>query len=85
MLLSILMVSCQSCYILAFKDTKFSLFMGTLNWINGFLLMYISIEVVKIPADQFWLVLSLMHAITALLYLWHMKWLKSFRLALSLA
>ena len=71
-------------YILAFKDTKFSLFMGTLNWINGFLLMYISIEVVKIPADQFWLVLSLMHASTALLYLWRMKWLDS-RLALSLA
>lgn len=61
--------------ILAFKDTKFSLFMGFVGWINGYALMYFAIEKVNIAADQFWLVLSLMHASTAILYYWRMKWL----------
>lgn len=68
--------------VLAFKDTKFSLFMGGVIWINGFLLMYLAIEHFNIPPDYFWLVLSLMHGSTTLLYLWRMKWLES-RLTLS--
>lgn len=64
-------------YILAFKDMKFSLFMGAFNWINGFLLMYLTIEIAKINADQFWTALSLMHLSTCLLYLLRMQWLKS--------
>jgi multidrug resistance protein, MATE family len=64
-------------YILAFKDTKFSLFMGGVNWINGFLLMYVAIEKIHIPADQFWLTLSLMHGSTVVFYYWRIKWLQS--------
>jgi multidrug resistance protein, MATE family len=64
-------------YILAFKDTKFSLFMGCLNWIDGYLLIYVAIEILNIAADQFWLVLSLMHLSIAVLYCWRMRWLKS--------
>lgn len=64
-------------YILAFKDTQFSLFMGGMSWINGYLLMYIAIEKIQISADKFWLVLSLMNGSTALLYFWRMKWLQS--------
>lgn len=64
-------------YILAFKDTKFLLFMGALNWINGFSLMYVAIEWMHMPAEYFWLVLSLMHGSMALLYYWRMKRLES--------
>ena len=60
-------------YILAFKDMRFSLFMGALNWINGFLLMYLAINFFQIAANQFWTVLSLMHATTFLLYFWRMR------------
>ncbi len=63
--------------VLAFKDTKFSFFMGLVSWINGYALMYVAIEKIEIAADQFWLVLSLMHASNALLYYWRMKWLHS--------
>ena len=55
-------------YILAFKDMKFSFFMGIVGWLNGYLLMYFFIEKMQISAVQFWLALSVMHAITALLY-----------------
>jgi Na+-driven multidrug efflux pump len=55
-------------YILAFKDMYFSLFMGAFNWVNGYLLMYIAIEKVGISAEYFWLVLSLMHGTTLILY-----------------
>jgi len=64
-------------YILAYKDTKFSLFMGVVNWIDGYLLMYIAIEKVNITADQFWLVLTLMHVIRAVSFYWRMRWLQS--------
>lgn len=64
-------------YVLAFKDTKFSLFMGVFSWFNGFLMMYVAIEKIQIPADQFWLVLSIMHGTNALLYYWRMKWLQA--------
>lgn len=63
-------------YILAFKDTKFSLFMGFVNWINGYLFMYYAINFVRIEPDNFWLTLSFMHATTALLYYWRMNKLK---------
>jgi Na+-driven multidrug efflux pump len=63
--------------ILAYKDTKFCLFMGFFNWVDGYLVMYIAIEIVNIAADQFWLVLSLMYVIINLFYCCRMKWLQS--------
>lgn len=57
-------------YILAFKDMNFSFFVGAFNWINGFLLMYIAIQLWGIESYNFWTVLSIMHATTALLYLY---------------
>jgi multidrug resistance protein, MATE family len=56
-------------YILAFKDMGFSFLMGCFNWINGYLLMYVAIRIIEIPPDQFWLVHSLMHGSTMLLYI----------------
>jgi MATE family multidrug resistance protein len=64
-------------YVLAFKDTKFSLVMGFVNWINGFLLMYFALEIVRIEANQFWLVLTLMHFSTFVFYWLRMKRLTS--------
>lgn len=64
-------------YVLAFKDTKFSLFMGIMSWITGYVFMYWAIEIYEIAPDQFWLVLSVNHAFNAFLYLWRMKWLTS--------
>jgi multidrug resistance protein, MATE family len=70
-------------YVLAFKDTRFSLFMGFVNWINGFLLMYLLIDKVSIAPEMFWLALSLMHGSNALLYLWRMRWLQASVMELS--
>lgn len=70
-------------YILAFKDTKFMYFIGASNWIYGYLLMYAAIIWMQMPADQFWLVLTLMHATAALLYYWRMKWLERKLLSLN--
>lgn len=55
-------------YILAFKDMKFSMGMGVFNWINGFLLIYLTIEVFEAKAISFWFILSLMHLTTAIAY-----------------
>ncbi len=55
-------------YILAFKDTAFSLFIGGMSWVQGYLLMYFAIEKAGIAANQFWIVLTLMHLSNALLY-----------------
>ncbi len=71
-------------YILAFKDTKFSLFMGFLNWVNGFLFMYFFIEWVKISPSQFWIILCVMHGSTSLLYYLRMLWLEKKLLAPTL-
>ena len=64
-------------YVLAFKDTKASLFIGACNWIDGFLLMYLMMEFAGMKADQFWLVLSLMHFASGALYFLRMRWLIS--------
>ncbi len=64
-------------HILAFKDTKFFLYMGMFNWINGYLLMYFFIEKIGIAADKFWLALSLMHGSNTFIYVWRMRWLQS--------
>lgn len=64
-------------HVLSFKDTRFSMFMGAFNWINGFLLMYVMIEMWGISPDNFWLALSLMHGSTAFLYVWRMKALQA--------
>ncbi|MGA8165165.1 MAG: MATE family efflux transporter [Waddliaceae bacterium] len=69
--------SVLTAYILAFKDTKFSCFMGGVNWINGFLLMFVFLEKVGISADQFWTALSLMHGSTLIIYYFRMKWLQA--------
>lgn len=71
-------------YILAFKDTKFLFFMGAFNWINGYLLMYVAIAWMQMPANQFWLVLTLMHGSMAILYYWRMKWLESQALSMQM-
>lgn len=63
-------------YILSFKDTKFLLFMGAVNWLNGYLVMYIAIKWMQMPAHQFWTVLTLMHGSMSLLYYFRMKWLQ---------
>lgn len=60
-------------YVLAFKDMQFSFAMGLVNWLNGYLLMYWVVETIQIPASDFWLALSVMHATTAAAYLWRMK------------
>jgi Na+-driven multidrug efflux pump len=64
-------------YILAFKDTKFSLFMGFIGWINGFLFMYFMMNKVAIQADLFWTVLSIMHFSSLVLYWLRMRFLQS--------
>ncbi len=64
-------------FVLAFKDMVFSALMGAFNWVNGFLLMYIALQLIQIPADQFWLVHSLMHASTAIIYYLRAKFLCS--------
>lgn len=55
-------------YILAFKDMKFSMGMGLFNWINGFLLIYVTIQILQAQAISFWFILSVMHLTTAILY-----------------
>lgn len=71
-------------YILAFKDTKFSLFMGFVGWINGFLFMYFMMNKVGIPADLFWTILSIMHFSNLLLYWLRMRYLQSRAIASAL-
>lgn len=63
-------------YILAFKDTQYFLWMGFVNWINGYLYMYFMLKKIEIPAEDFWIYLSLMHASMALLYFLRMRILK---------
>lgn len=63
--------------VLAFKDTKFSFFMGFVGWINGYAFMYFAIKKMEIAADQFWLTLALTHASSAFFYYLRMKWLHS--------
>lgn len=60
-------------YILAFKDMNFSVGMGFFNWINGFLLIYLCIEVLEAKPISFWFILGLMHLTTAMLYWMRMK------------
>ncbi|MGD0665316.1 MAG: MATE family efflux transporter [Rhabdochlamydiaceae bacterium] len=54
--------------VLALKDTKFILFTGFMHWIYGYGLMYAAIRMVGISAQNFWLVLGIMHCITLLIY-----------------
>ena len=65
-------------FVLACKDMKFSLFMGCLNWVNGYLLMYGLIVHANIAADQFWLCLAFMHGTTVLIYIGRMRILSSY-------
>lgn len=60
-------------FVLAFKDTHFSLVMGLVGWINGFLWMYWMIQKVGISADQFWIALSFVHFSSVGLYYLRMK------------
>ena len=54
--------------VLALKDTKFILFTGAMHWVYGYGLMYVAIRMVGIAAQNFWLVLGIMHCITLLIY-----------------
>jgi multidrug resistance protein, MATE family len=61
-------------YILAFKDLKFYSFVGAIFWITDYLLMYFFIEKIQIPANLFWIVLSLVQmASTIPIYFWRMS------------
>ncbi len=62
-------------YVLAFKDTYFSLFMGFVNWIAGFLFIYTFIEILHFSTDYFWLLASFLHFTTALFYYLRTTWL----------
>jgi Na+-driven multidrug efflux pump len=62
-------------HVLACKDFQFPIWMGCFNWINGYLLMYLMIEVIAIPAEFFWCALSLMHISTFCIYLWRIRYL----------
>ena len=62
-------------YVLAFKDTSFSLFMGFVSWITGFLFIYASIEILHVSADYFWMLLTLLHFTIALFYYLRTTWL----------
>jgi MATE family multidrug resistance protein len=64
-------------YILAFKDMKFSLFMGVIGWVNGYFFMYFAMNAFNFPSDFFWLILSIMHGGNALFYYLRMKTLES--------
>ena len=39
--------------------------------------MYVAIKIIEISADQFWIVLSIMHASNAFFYYLRMKWLQA--------
>lgn len=60
-------------YILAFKDMNFSVGMGVFNWINGFLLIYLTVQIFQAKPISLWFILSLMHLTTAILYWMRMK------------
>lgn len=62
-------------YVLAFKDTYFSLFMGFVNWITGFLFIYTFIEILQVSPDYFWFLLAFLHFTTALFYYLRTTWL----------
>ncbi len=64
-------------HILALRDMKFSVLMGWLSWINGYLWMYWMIQIVQIRAEQFWLVLCVMHLLNAVGYFWRAHRLSS--------
>ncbi len=73
-------------YILAFKDLKFYSFVGTIFWITDYLLMYFFIEKIQIPANLFWIILSLVQmASTIPIYFWRMSTLCKRASATSMA
>ena len=64
-------------YVLAFKDTGFSFFMGFVAWINGFLFMYLMMEKASIRADFFWIAISIMHFSNLVFYWMRMRTLQA--------
>lgn len=60
-------------FVLSAKDMVFSCIMGLVNWLNGFLLMYVALEKIGITHEYFWIALSLMHGSTFLVYCWRMR------------
>lgn len=62
-------------YVLAFKDTRFSLFMGFVNWVTGFLFIYSFMEILHVPAEYFWFLLAFLHFTTTLFYYLRTVWL----------
>ncbi|MBA2368762.1 MAG: hypothetical protein H0V82_07035 [Candidatus Protochlamydia sp.] len=55
-------------YVLAFKDTYFSLFMGCVNWITGYCFFYVVIKILYVSPNYFWLLLTFLHAVTGIFY-----------------
>ncbi len=62
-------------YILAFKDTTFTLFMGLMNWITGYCFIYIFMELYNFPPQYFWLLLSFLYISMAVFYFLRTRWL----------
>lgn len=60
-------------YILVFKDTKFSLFMGAISWIYSYLFIYYIFGTLEMQPQWFWLIFSLTHFFTVYLYILRMK------------
>lgn len=62
-------------YILAFKDTSFSVLMGGLNWFTGFLFIYTFMTIFHFSVDYFWVLFAFFHASTGIAYYLRTKWL----------
>lgn len=62
-------------FVLSAKDMMFSCIMGFVNWLNGFLLMYVALEKIGISYQYFWITLGLMHGSTFLVYCWRMRYI----------
>lgn len=69
--------------VLAFKDMKFSLLMGSIGWLTGFFPILYLLNVAEMRAEYFWLALSIMHVINFGLYLARARMLYSRSLILE--
>jgi MATE family multidrug resistance protein len=62
--------------LLAFKDAKFLLYTGSLSWVTCFLLMLIAVNVIGVPAESCWIVLSLYNLTELILFSWRASYWK---------
>lgn len=62
-------------YLLAVKDTRFLLCLSSFCWVNGFVVMYLAVNVFDVSAAQCWIILSWTNLFDLLLYSWRAGWL----------